>query len=83
MKNSLVDMKGGEKKLSSQIEELSLEIDMTNQALNKIIKQKEDVLVQHDIMKLEIKKIKSTLGKATDHVYSLENKKNQMEMSKQ
>jgi hypothetical protein len=44
---------------------------MTLQALNKITKQKEDVLVQHDIMKLEIKKIKATLGKATDHVYTL------------
>lgn len=29
-------------------------------------------------MKLEIKKIKENLNKATDHVYSLENKKNQL-----
>lgn len=31
---------------------------MTIQALNKITKEKEDILVKHDIMKLEIKKIK-------------------------
>lgn len=56
---------------------------MTGQDLSKISKKKEEVLVQHDIMKLEIKKIKQTLSKATDVVYTLENKKNQMEMSMQ
>lgn len=34
-------------------------------------------------MKLEIKKIKESLNRATDHVYGLENKKNQLEMSMQ
>lgn len=57
---------------------MSLENDMTIQDLNKITKKKEEVLVQHDIMKLEIKKIKETLNKATDHVYTLNNKKNQL-----
>ncbi len=56
---------------------------MTIQDLNKVTKKKEEVLVQHDIMKLEIKKIKENLNKATDHVYGLENKKNQLEMSMQ
>ena len=56
---------------------------MTGQDLNKISKKKEQVLVQHDIMKLQIKKIKQTLSRATDVVYTLENKKNQMEMSMQ
>ena len=51
---------------------------MTLQDLNRVTKKKEEVLVQHDIMKLEIQKIKSTLGKATDNVYTLENKKNQL-----
>ena len=83
VKNKLVDVKSSEKKLSSQIEEVSLENDMTLQDLNRVTKKKEEVLVQHDIMKLEIKKIKNTLGKATDHVYTLENKKNQLEMTMQ
>lgn len=56
---------------------------MTLQDLNRITNKKEEVLVQHDIMKLEIKKIKNTLGKATDTVYTLENKKNQLEMTMQ
>ena len=56
---------------------------MTIQDLGKVQKKKEEVLVQHDIMKLEINKIKESLNKATDHVYGLENKKNQLETSMQ
>ena len=50
--NRLIDIKASEKKLNSQIEELSLENDMTIQDLSKVTKKKEEVLVQHDIMKL-------------------------------
>lgn len=52
VKNRLSDVKNSEKKLNSNLEELSLENDMTIQDLNKITKKKEEVLVQHDIMKL-------------------------------
>lgn len=37
--------------------ELRLENDMTMMDLNKVVKSKEEALVRHDIMKLEIKKI--------------------------
>ena len=67
-------------KYVSWIDELTLENDMTYQDLNKIIKSKEDVLVQHDIMKLEIKKIRDRLSLATDQVFNLENEKYQLEM---
>lgn len=83
VESRLGERKGVEKKLTSQIEELTLENDMTYQDLNKICRRKEEVLVQHDIMKLEIKKIRETLTGSKDNVYSLENKKNQLEMSMQ
>ena len=83
VENRLIDVRGDEKKLNSQIQELSLENDMTIQDLSKVTKKKEEVLVQHDIMKLQIKKIKENLNHATNHVYGLENKKNQLEMSMQ
>ena len=73
-------MKKDKKKKSNMIDELNLENDMTYQDLNKIIKQKEDVLVRHDTMKLEIKKIKKHLDGATDKVFDLENRKYQLEM---
>ncbi len=52
VENRLIEIRSSEKKLNSQIEELSLENDMTIQDLNKVTKKKEEVLVQHDIMKL-------------------------------
>jgi chromosome segregation ATPase len=70
-------------KLTIGIEELTLENDMTAQDLGKIVKIKEETLVQHDIMKLEIKNIRDNLMKATYKVYNLENRKYQLEMSMQ
>jgi len=56
---------------------------MFAQDLNKVIKTKEETLVQHDIMKLEIKNIRDNLMRATYKVYNLENRKHQLEMSMQ
>lgn len=63
------------------IEKLNLENDMTQQELSKIVKTKEETLVSHDIMKLEIKKIQDRLKIAQDDVLQLENKKNQYELA--
>ena len=63
------------------IENFNLENDMTLQELRKIIKEKEKTMVQHDIMKLEIKKIQDRLNESQNEVLQLENKKNQLELS--
>ncbi|EGR30111.1 hypothetical protein IMG5_141810 [Ichthyophthirius multifiliis] len=70
-------------KFSSLIEELILENDMTYQDLNKVIRNKEEILVQHDTMKLEIKKIQEYLNGAASKVFDLENTVYQIEMSMQ
>ena len=49
--------------------------------LSKVTHQKEKTLVQHDIMKLEIKKLRDTVNAEADRVYGLENRKYQLEMS--
>ena len=77
---NLTEVSAQNKRLQSQIDELTLENDMTGQDLNKVIKKKEETLVQHDIMKLEIKNIRDNLMKATYKVYNLENRKYQLEM---
>ena len=43
--------------------------------LEKIKKKKEQTLVQHDIMKLEIKKLWETVNVESDNVFGLENMK--------
>jgi len=50
------------------IETLILENDMTYSDMQRITKQKEEVLVRHDCMKLEIKKINKILQSAIDKV---------------
>ncbi len=38
-------------------------------------------MVQHDIMKLEIKNLRETVNVEADKVYGMENRKKQLEMS--
>lgn len=64
-----------------QIQELELENEMSISDLEKIKKKKEETLVQHDIMKLEIKKLRETVNVEADNVFGLENMKYQLEMS--
>lgn len=49
--------------------------------LGKVASQKEKTLVQHDIMKLEIKNLRETVNVEADKVYGMENRKKQLEMS--
>jgi hypothetical protein len=63
------------------IDTLILENDMTYNNMQRITKAKEEVLVRHDCMKLEIKKINKILQSAIDRVYDLQNRKDQLEMS--
>jgi hypothetical protein len=43
--------------------------------LEKVKKRKEETLVQHDIMKLEIKKLRENVNVVSDNVFGLENMK--------
>jgi len=48
---------------------------MASSDLDKVQKRKEKTLVQHDCMKLEIKKLRDTVNVEADRVYGLENRK--------
>ena len=79
--NNIAKVKIDKEKLNTQIRELELENEMAVSDLEKIQKRKSDTLVQHDVMKLEIKKLKYTVNVESDKVFSLENRKYQLEMS--
>ena len=68
-------------KLSSIIEELELENMKCGQDLQKIVKRKEEVLVEHDLMKLDIKKIYDRLLNEANEVFKKENQLAQLELS--
>lgn len=54
---------------------------MASSDVEKVQQRKEKTLVQHDCMKLEIKKLRDTVNIEADRVYGLENRKYQLEMS--
>lgn len=70
-----------EKKLTIVIEELELENIKCGQNLVKVTKSKEEILVQHDLMKLEIKKLYDKLVSEANQVFKEENKLFQLELS--
>jgi len=78
---NIVKVKDERFNLETQIREFELENEMAVSDLEKIKRRKEETLVQHDIMKLEIKKLKYTVNVESDKVFSLENRKYQLEMS--
>ena len=67
--------------LDSVIGELKLENEMARGDLETVIKRKEQTLVQHDIMKLEIQGLREKVNTGADKVYGFENRKYQLEMS--
>lgn len=44
-------------------------------------REKEEVLVTHDLLKLEVRKLRSVLSGRANEVFGLENHKAQLEMS--
>lgn len=67
--------------LKSNYEELNLQIKMTEQEITKEAQRKNDTLVQHDSMKLEVKKLKDILCAEADKLFAVENRKYQLQMS--
>lgn len=61
--------------LKNTIDELDLINKLAEVDLTKVSSIKEKTLVQHDIMKLEIKNLRDTVNVEADHVYGLENRK--------
>ena len=67
--------------LRTSYEELNLQIKMTEQEITKEEQRKNDTLVQHDSMKLEVKKLKDILCAEADKLFGIENRKYQLQMS--
>jgi hypothetical protein len=79
--NQLKTLNEDKKRLTENIEELELENIKCGQDLQRITRKKEDVLVQHDLMKLEIKKLHDKLLDEVNKVFKEENKLYQLELS--
>jgi coiled-coil domain-containing protein 39 len=81
IKKTIATVAHDKENLTTMYSELILENEMTQRDLDKVIKGKEKTLVDHDVMKLEIKKLRDIVNVEADRVYGLENRKSQLEMS--
>ena len=68
-------------RISQKINDLELELVTASQSLRSNNKDKEELIVQHDIKKLEVRRLRDHLNTKADEVYSLENKKQQLKFS--
>ncbi|XP_041355046.1 coiled-coil domain-containing protein 39-like [Gigantopelta aegis] len=65
--------------LTSKIEELNLFNDNSERKLRQMILTKQDKMVDENILKLELKRLRDLLNDKSDRVLSLENRKLQLE----
>lgn len=68
--------------LESKIAELTLHIDTAERLLRKTTSIKEDNMVEENLMKLQIKKLKQGLESKADEVLDLNKRRIQLEMVK-
>ena len=62
---------------------MELENNSVEASRKQTIKEKDELMVQHDVLKLEVKRLRDSLSARADQVFSLENHKFQLEMSMQ
>merc|ERR1711908_151795 len=52
-----------------------------NRSVATVVKEKEESLMQHDILRLEVKRLRQQLNTKSEALYSLENRKQQLHIS--
>jgi len=67
--------------MKGTMEELELQNTIVNRTVQTTVKQKEESLMQHDILRLEVKRLRQQLNSKSENLYSLENRKEQLRIS--
>lgn len=65
--------------LEDTIHELQLENDVVSRTLRNSVRNKEEAIVQHDLLRLEVKKLRDRLNERADEVHGLTNRKFQLQ----
>merc|ERR1719326_357983 len=82
-KRTLTKIQEDEAKTKEEMGELQLQNEILQQMMNKTTREKEEVLVHHDVMKLEVSRLRNKLTARTEQVFALENRKQQLQLSMQ
>merc|ERR1719436_1578769 len=67
--------------MKGTMEELELQNIIVNRTVQTTIKEKEESLMQHDILRLEVKRLRQQMNNNSENLYSLENRKQQLQIS--
>jgi len=78
---SLAAIKKENDGMKNIMEELELQNTIINRTVSTAVKDKEEALMQHDILRLDLKRLRLQLNTKTENVYSLENRKQQLQIS--
>merc|ERR1712217_87494 len=84
LKNSQRNLNGIKKEtenMKGMMEELELQNTIMNRTVATTVKEKEEALMQHDILRLEVKRLRQQLNSKSESLYSLENRKQQLQIS--
>merc|ERR1712060_51330 len=84
LKNSqrnLSSIKVETENMKGMMEELELQNTIVNRTVQNTVKEKEEALMQHDILRLEVKRLRQQLNTKSESLYSLENRKQQLQIS--
>merc|ERR1719313_2492109 len=78
---TLSNIKKDTEAMKGTMEELELQNTIMNRTVANTVKDKEESLMQHDILRLEVKRLKQQLSTKSENLYSLENRKQQLQIS--
>uniref|UniRef100_A0A7S4M111 Coiled-coil domain-containing protein 39 n=1 Tax=Guillardia theta TaxID=55529 RepID=A0A7S4M111_GUITH len=78
-KRQVDDLNNEKSSLDDKAHELQLENEVVARTWRTCIKQKEEYIVQHDLLKLEVKKLRDRLNDRADEVSGLQNRKFQLQ----
>ena len=67
--------------VKGKIDELLLLTRSGDEGLRKAVREKEEAMVAHDLLKLEVKRLRDALSNKTEDVFGLENRAAQLELS--
>merc|ERR1712054_355784 len=78
---TLSNIKKDTEAMKGTMEELELQNTIMNRSVANVVKEKEESLMQHDILRLEVKRLRQQLNTKSEALYSLENRKQQLHIS--
>ncbi|CAD7704050.1 unnamed protein product, partial [Ostreobium quekettii] len=72
---------GAKAKIEDSIAQLYLETEMIQKSIKSAVDEKENCMVEHDVLKLQVKRLTDVVSMRVDEVCSLENRKAQLQLS--